>query len=71
MDDGWRKRPTNSVSVGAKVLGVAPTTVYEGIKRGEIPAIKVGRRRILSTEWLKRQVDAREVALGDGRRVAG
>ena len=36
-----------SVHEFAKVTGVLPGTVYEAIKRNEIPSIKIGRRIII------------------------
>jgi len=41
---------TLSRVVVSEVLGVNPRTVTEGIKQGNIPAIKVGRRVLIPRE---------------------
>jgi excisionase family DNA binding protein len=41
----------------ADVLGKDLKTTYDAIKRGEIPAIKIGQRYSISIAWLRRQVD--------------
>ena len=42
------KRQTYSVSEVAEILGISTTTVYACIKRGEIPAVALGRRLVVS-----------------------
>jgi excisionase family DNA binding protein len=35
--------PTISVHEAARLLGIGRSLAYEGVKRGEIPAVRVGR----------------------------
>ena len=49
--------PILSPKEAARFLGVNPKTVYEAIQRGELPARRVGKRRIVILrdvliEWL-------------------
>lgn len=37
-----------SIAEAARRLGVSRSTVYSGVKTGEIPAVKIGKRRIIS-----------------------
>jgi excisionase family DNA binding protein len=45
---------TYTVTEAAGLLGISPWTYYEGIKRGELPARKIGRRIVVP----KIQLDA-------------
>lgn len=60
-----------SVQEAAARLGVHPSTIYEGIRRGEIPVIQLGSRKIiprpafeqlLAGDTSGREVDRREIA---------
>ena len=46
-------QPTLTVDEAARLLGVAPTTVYEAVKRNELPSLKVGRRVLIPTAALR------------------
>lgn len=46
--------PTLTVEQTAEVLGLSRQSAYEGVKRGEIPSIRVGRRLIVPTAQLMR-----------------
>lgn len=50
---------TYTVSQAAELLGISPWTYYEAVKRGELPARKVGRRivvpRIQLEQWLAKE----------------
>jgi excisionase family DNA binding protein len=39
--------PTVDVPVAAQVLGISRATAYEAVRRGEIPAIRLGKRRVV------------------------
>ena len=41
----------------AAVLDRDPRTVYDSIRRGEIPHVKIGQRYMVSVAWMRRQVD--------------
>ncbi|MDI6872490.1 MAG: helix-turn-helix domain-containing protein [Bacillota bacterium] len=50
-----RKRPTfeelpevMKVQDAARYLGVAPSTIYEAVRRGEFPALRLGQRVVIS-----------------------
>jgi excisionase family DNA binding protein len=45
---------TISVDVAARRLGVHRLTLYAAIQRGEVPAIRVGRRQLIPAAWLNR-----------------
>jgi excisionase family DNA binding protein len=53
-----------SVDHAAKVLGIGRNSAYEAIRRGEIPAIRIGRRLVVP-------VDALERLLQQGQRAEG
>ena len=44
MDSTSQRRVTMSVNETAKLLGISRWLAYEQIQRGELPAIRVGRR---------------------------
>lgn len=52
-----RTRPTLTVDETAAVLGIARSTAYESVRNGEIPSIKVGRRRLVPTAALRRLLE--------------
>ena len=39
-----------SVTEFASAIGVAPITVQRLISRGELPSVKVGKRRVITTQ---------------------
>lgn len=45
---------TYTVRQAAELLGISPWAYYEAIKRGEVPALKIGRRIVVP----KNQLDA-------------
>ncbi|MFI5783909.1 helix-turn-helix transcriptional regulator [Nocardia sp. NPDC051570] len=51
--------PTLSANETAQLLGLARSTVYAGIKAGEIPAVRVRRSVRVPSSWVRRvlQVD--------------
>jgi len=44
--------PTISVSQAARVLGVAPRTLYDAINRGEFECVRIRTRILVKTEYL-------------------
>jgi excisionase family DNA binding protein len=46
------EKPTLSVDEVAKVLGWGRSAVYEGVRRGELPALRLGRRIRIPTAKL-------------------
>jgi excisionase family DNA binding protein len=49
-------RKTYSVEETAIILGVGKSTMYGAVERGEIPAIRIGRRRMIPKAWVDKQV---------------
>jgi excisionase family DNA binding protein len=45
---------TLSVKDAAKLLGIGRNSAYEAVRRGEIPAIRIGRRCIVPRVALER-----------------
>jgi excisionase family DNA binding protein len=51
------ERETVTVDEACKALGIGRNTAYEAVKSGEIPSIKIGKRRIISKVALKRLLE--------------
>ncbi len=51
MTDG---RQTLTVEEAAEVLGIGRNSAYEAIRRGEIPALRLGRRLVVPRRALER-----------------
>lgn len=49
-----RGRLSINVEDAARVLGIGRGTAYDAVKRGEIPALRVGRRLLVPTGHLLR-----------------
>lgn len=45
-------RPTISVPVCARILGVAPRTLYDAIDRGEFECIRIRNRLVISSSYV-------------------
>lgn len=59
MDDN---KAVLSVSEVAKILNLSRNSAYEGVKRGEIPCIRVGKRLLIPRAALEKmltQVDTK------------
>jgi excisionase family DNA binding protein len=41
------KEPTISVERAGQLLGISRGSAYQAARRGEIPAIRIGRRRVV------------------------
>ncbi len=41
----------------AEILGIAYITVFENCKRGNIPSVKVGQKRLVSVDYIDRLVE--------------
>ena len=46
--------PSITVEEAAEVLGISRATAYEAVRKGAIPAIRIGRRLVVPTESLLR-----------------
>jgi excisionase family DNA binding protein len=47
-------QPTVTVEEAGDALGISRASAYEGVKTGEIPSIRVGRRIVVPTAALRR-----------------
>lgn len=50
------KARTTDVKRLSEQLRISRNATYEAIKRGEIPAIRVGRRLLVPADWLDRKL---------------
>lgn len=53
---------TCSVDDAAKALGIGRVTLYKHINLGSIDTIKIGRRRLVKVDSLRRLVNAEQIA---------
>jgi excisionase family DNA binding protein len=47
------KRQTLTVDEAAEILGIGRNSAYEAVRRGEIPAIRLGRRLVVPRHALE------------------
>jgi excisionase family DNA binding protein len=50
------KQPTIRVEDAARALGISRSAAYEAVRRGEIPAIKIGHRIVVPVAALRRML---------------
>ena len=55
------ERLTLTVDEAAKVLGIGRTSAYEGVRAGQIPSIRVGRRRLVPRAALLKLLEGRSI----------
>jgi len=55
-----RTRPTITVVEAGRLLGLAKASAYEAVHRGELPALRVGRRLLVPTAALLRMLHIEE-----------
>ena len=46
------ERPTLTVDMAASVLGISRNSAYEGVRSGQIPSVRIGRRILVPTARL-------------------
>lgn len=56
---------TLSVAEAGRRLGIGRNLTYEGIRRGEIPVIRIGRRLLVPVKALQRLLDGTNVLAPD------
>ena len=54
--DGPQRRATITVEQAAELLGISRTTAYESVGRGEIPALRFGKRIVVLRDELERRL---------------
>ena len=48
--------PTMPVDSVARAIGISRAAAYEGVKNGEIPSIRIGRRIVVPTAAVRRML---------------
>jgi excisionase family DNA binding protein len=59
-------RLTYTVPEVAELLGISRSTAYECARRGEIPALSLGRRRLIAKATIDALLDVASHELGTG-----
>lgn len=54
MRERLAEQRTYSVTEAARILGISRNSAYEGVRRGEIPVIRVGGRILVPAAALNR-----------------
>jgi excisionase family DNA binding protein len=52
---------TMSVTAAARVLGISDVSAYRAIARGDIPAVRIGKRILVPTHRLRELLDGDRV----------
>jgi excisionase family DNA binding protein len=52
-----RLGPTIDVPTAGRILGIGRGSAYEAVRRGEIPAIRIGGRLVVPTAQLRRMLE--------------
>jgi len=50
------ERQTVTVEEAAQILGIARSSAYEAVRRGELPVIRIGRRYVVPRVALERML---------------
>ena len=50
------EQPTMTVEAAGQALGISRSSAYEGVRTGEIPSIRVGRRLLVPTAAVRRML---------------
>jgi hypothetical protein len=64
-------QPIMSIEDAGAWLGLKRTASFEAARRGEIPTIALGRRRLVATALLRKMVGLDDVGLDDDHHRAG
>jgi hypothetical protein len=46
-------KPTTTVPLAGKAIGLSRNSSYEAAHRGEIPILQFGKRKVVPTAWLR------------------
>ena len=66
MPTNW-ERATLNVDEAAKILGISRNSAYQGILKGEIPYIKIGRRILIPKVALTKLLESADEPQRTGR----
>jgi hypothetical protein len=53
----WEDKATVSVPSAGKILGIGRSGSYEAARKGEIPTIQIGKRKLVPTVALRRKLE--------------
>jgi excisionase family DNA binding protein len=62
-ENGMEKRQTYTVDQAGEILGIGRNAAYEGVRSGQIPAIRIGRRIVVPKVALDRMLAGDAVQL--------
>ncbi len=57
MPQDEQERQTVTVAEAAEIFGVTPHTIYQQVKTGAVPCIKLGRRIVVPRKALNRLLE--------------
>lgn len=57
MEEKFEEKLVLTVDEAAKLLGVSRPTAYQGVERGEIPSIRVGKRILIPRAALEKMME--------------
>ena len=57
-ENGTATRLTVTVVEAGRLLGLSRNSVYEAVRRGDIPSISIGRRRLIPRGSLERMLES-------------
>ena len=60
------ERQTVNVAEAARIIGVGRNRLYETIREGQLPVLRLGRRIVISRVVLERVLEAGELPLLNG-----
>lgn len=60
MDNTPTRTLTVSVTHAANLLGISRAAAYAGVRKGDIPCIKVGKRVTIPRAWLARVLETED-----------
>ena len=63
----WREKNTLRVEEAGEVLGLSRPSAYAAVRRGELPAIRIGKRLLIPVAGLRRMLGENEGAAAVGR----
>jgi excisionase family DNA binding protein len=52
------ERLTRTIDETADILGICRNTAYTAVKKGDIPVIRIGARKLVPYAWIKKMTEA-------------
>ena len=66
----WLSRPSCSVTQFAEMFGLSRNAAYEAVERGDVQAVRIGKRIIVPTAPLRRMLLVEEGGLASVKSAA-